>query len=244
LRALLTKKSLRFPLIVGLGLQLAQQLSGINAVFYYSTGFFEKARFKDPWLGSVLAATVNVISTGLAVQMMDRLGRRTLLLISSTAMCLSSIALTVTLYLSADQPENVTLGYVLVICVLLFVTFFEMGLGPIPWLIVAEIFPSKARATAMTAASALNWTANFIVGITFPHVTNNLGKWSFVPFAAFLVLTTAFTTEFVFETKGKSLQEIQQEIQDRTQSKTSGDSDQYSDDYDSNYANNQLDIEE
>ncbi len=162
--------ALRFLLLIGLGLQLAQQFSGVNAVFYYSTSFFAQARFTDPWLGSVLAAFVNVIATGVAVHIMDKVGRRTLILISSGGMALSCILLTVTLQLTAAQSEaaaaaatvasadgagviepsaamSMLLPYTSVVAVLLFVIFFEFGLGPIPWLIISEIFGPKESAT-------------------------------------------------------------------------------------------------
>jgi len=234
-RALLRNKMLRFPLMVGLVLQLSQQFSGINAVFYYSTSFFDRAKFTDPWLGSVLAATVNVISTFLAIHLMDRLGRRTLLLLSSSTMALSCIALTITLYITSESVNipittggtldptsvinnnnnSVLLGYISVGCVLLFVIFFEIGLGPIPWLIVAEIFPSRARAKAMTLAASLNWISNFIVGVTFPLLQLVLDKWTFIPFGVCSLLTFAFTIEYVPETKGKTLEDIQDEIRKR-----------------------------
>jgi len=171
--------------------------------------------------GSVLAGTVNVFATLAAVQAMDWLGRRTLLLLSSSLMALSSIGLTVALYVieqqSADASadigaESTVVGHLAVVFVLLFVIFFELGLGPIPWLIVAEMFPAHARGSGMTLCSSLNWTCNFIVGVSFPILNRVLTKWCFLPFTVCLLFTFSFVYEFAIETKGKTLEEIQDEI--------------------------------
>jgi MFS family permease len=108
-------------------------------------------------LGSVLASGINVLATALAVHLMDRSGRRRLLLSSSIGMCFATAILTVALFLAQASPASILLGYVSVGAVLLFVIFFEIGLGPIPWLITAEIFPPEVSATAMTATSTVNW---------------------------------------------------------------------------------------
>jgi SP family facilitated glucose transporter-like MFS transporter 3 len=204
--------SLRKPLIIGLVLQFAQQLSGINAVFYYSTSFFERAHFRDPWLGSVLAAFVNVVATGVAVRLMDQVGRRLLLLVSSLGMCVAALMLTWALQLTEAHPTSVVLGYGSVISVLLFVTLFELGLGPIPWLITAEIFPSSAASTCMTITCSANWIFNFCVGLMFPTMQAHLETYVFVPFGAVCLLCFGFTLVYVPETRGKSLDQIQADL--------------------------------
>jgi len=206
--SLVRNPKLRFPFMVGVTLQLFQQFSGINAVFYYSTGFFEKAQFADPYLGTVLAGAVNVLATGFAVELMDRAGRVPLLILSTFGMTLSSLVLTASLVLSSMY--NIELGAIEVMGVLSFVAFFEFGLGPIPWAITAELFGSAERATAMGACSAVNWTGNFIVGLTFPAMNSVCGSWTFLPFGAVTLIATLFSYKYVPETKGKSLQEIRE----------------------------------
>jgi len=208
--------SLRKPLIIGLVLQFAQQLSGINAVFYYSTSFFERAHFQDPWLGSVLAAFVNVVATGVAVRLMDQAGRRLLLLVSSLGMCVSAIMLTWALQLTSAHPTSVVLGYGSVVSVLLYVTLFELGLGPIPWLITAEIFPSSAASTCMTITCSANWIFNFCVGLLFPTMQAHLGSYVFVPFGVVCLLCFFFTAVYVPETRGKTLEKIQSDLKTHT----------------------------
>ena len=151
----LFRRSYRRPLIIGFLLQVSQQMSGINAVFFYSTSFFAAANVGDPWLGSVLCCTVNVAATWLALSLMDRMGRRTLLFISTIGMAASAIALTYFLteqvrassapppnihtHTSPSHPDPalssyaVISSYLSIAFVLLYVTFFELGLGPIPW---------------------------------------------------------------------------------------------------------------
>ena len=147
----LFRRSYRRPLLIGFLLQVSQQLSGINAVFYYSTSFFAAANVSDPWLGSVLCCTVNVAATWLALSLMDRMGRKTLLLISAIGMAASAIALTYFLteqqrastapnvHTHSSTPDDestsyaVLSSYLSIAFVLLYVSFFELGLGPIPW---------------------------------------------------------------------------------------------------------------
>jgi len=156
---------------------------------------------------------VNVFFTGVAIYLMDRLGRRVLLLISSMGMLVSCIALTGGLYfMSKVTVVYISLGYFLVSCMLVYVSFFELGLGPIPWLLVAEIFPSDISASAVSISSAINWTSNFIVSISFPTIHLHFGIWTFVPFAVVCGLSALITAEWVPETRGKALKKILSEI--------------------------------
>lgn len=229
----------RRPLAIGFGLQLAQQFSGINAVFFYSTMFFTNAGMDDPWLGSVLASGVNVVATGLSIYLIERTGRRPLLLLSTAGMMMACGGLTYALVQSmphpheADHTDALTktaasaaatvaaaavssppawLGMMSIAMVLGFVTFFEIGLGPIPWLIGSEIYPRHVRTSAMSISSTINWLSNFAVGLTFPTLSHVLGPMSFVPFG--IVLAIAFILEYLYvpETQGKTLEEIQEEF--------------------------------
>eukprot|EP00457_Paulinella_chromatophora_P003184 gb/GEZN01003190.1/.p1 GENE.gb/GEZN01003190.1/~~gb/GEZN01003190.1/.p1 ORF type:complete len:591 (+),score=74.97 gb/GEZN01003190.1/:181-1773(+) len=201
----------RFPLFIAVSLQIAQQMSGINAVFFYSTSFLKAANVSDPWLGTVLVGGVNVLGTCAAVVMMDKLGRRTLLLVSSFGMLISCLGITVALYFINIQP-SAFLGSALVGFLLIYVTAFELGLGPIPWLMVAEILPSHVGGLGMSVASSVNWLANFTVSLAFPIVRERLGIMSFAPFAVVLLLHVFFVAEYVPETRGKSLGRIQAEL--------------------------------
>jgi len=231
--SLLRQRRYQFPLALGLGLHFAQQFSGINAVFYYSQSFFERAHVSDAWLGSVLAAFINAVAVVAAVSLMDTAGRRRLLFLSSIGMFFSTLLLTLALFLTSQHQDSVMLGYLSVGCVLLFVIFFEIGLGPIPWLLIAEIFPSEVSATAMTATCALNWICNFIVGLTFPSINNALGNYTFVPFGIVCLATCILTHAYLPETKGKSIEEIQEELFPEDEAEAEG-ADEYAN-YGSNF---------
>jgi SP family facilitated glucose transporter-like MFS transporter 3 len=123
-------------------------------------------------------------------------------------MIFSCIVLTLGMWHAVPYHNEVSVAGVM-----LFVWFFEIGLGPIPWLIVAEMFPAKPRPTAMSVATMVNWSFSFVVGLTFPMLQSHLGKNAFVPFTLALVIAFAFTFKFVPETKGKTLEEIQHDMQ-------------------------------
>jgi MFS transporter, SP family, solute carrier family 2 (facilitated glucose transporter), member 3 len=189
------------PLVVSsIVLQMAQQLSGINAVFYYSTDFFEGVMEK-PLLGTTLCASVNVVATYVALKLMDGTPRRTLILWSTGGMVVSTVV--ITLALTGVVVRSLALAGVLA-----FVSCFEIGLGPIPWLIVAEMFDAKYVATAMSIACVVNWASNFVVGLSFPFVAHALGAWTWAPFGAIVAATFCFTLWYLPETHGRSVEEI------------------------------------
>lgn len=203
----LCDRSIRYALIVGIGLQIAQQLSGINAVIFYANSFFDNIGVANPLVGTTLVGTVNVVSTGVALILMDRVGRRPLLLWSVAGMFFSAIVLTAALLHWLPASSTISVG-----AMMSYVWFFEIGLGPIPWLIVAEMFPAQPRPTAMSVATMVNWICSFIIGIGFPLLQSTLADFSFIPFAAVLLASYVFIARFVPETKGKTLEEIQREL--------------------------------
>ncbi|TYZ67373.1 hypothetical protein PybrP1_001304 [[Pythium] brassicae (nom. inval.)] len=205
--AVLSDRSIRFPLVVGVVLQLAQQFSGINAVMFYANSFFKNVGLADPLVGTCLVGAVNVVSTGVALMLMDTAGRRPLLIYSSVGMITALVVMTLGLLKYLPFANMVSVGGMMS-----FVWFFEIGMGPIPWLIVAEMFPAKPRATAMSIATMVNWICSFIVGLAFPTMQSELNEFSFVPFASALALALIFILKYVPETKGKTILEIQLEM--------------------------------
>ena len=203
--AMLMDKQIRKLLVCSLVLQMAQQLCGINAVFYYSTMFFE-GLIDSPLLGTTIVGGVNVAATYVALLLMENTNRRTLILWSAGGMFISSVMLVVCL-LGYFSSKMASLFFVIA-----FVSFFEIGLGPIPWLIVAEMFEAKYVATAMSASCQLNWACNFIVGLVFPYLQSYLGAFSFVPFAVVLLLTIIFVIVWLPETKGTTPEELREVI--------------------------------
>jgi len=200
LSEMLRKRETRILLISSFILQMGQQFSGINAVFYYSTSFFEGV-IDNPLVGTTIVGAVNVVATYAAMFLMDKYGRRTLIVWSSAGMLLSCVVIVMTL-----------LGYfqnfIALLAVNAYVIFFEFGLGPIPWLIVAEMFDGRYVAVAMSASSQVNWACNFIVGLVFPYMNQYLGPYSFAPFALVLLGILVFSLTILPETQGSSPEEL------------------------------------
>ena len=190
---------------VGIILHLAQQLSGVNAIFYYSTRTFQEAYHDKSKYITLGVGIVNMVSVTISAFVMDYFGRRLLLLLGQIAMCVSLVAL--------------TLGFVfhinplLVVFVLIFVFAYSASAGAVTWVMTGELFPTRAFGIAASIAVATNWLSNFVVGMAFPPLNSVLKAYSFLPFVGFLVLFFILTMIYVPETKGKSLEEITLEFQ-------------------------------
>ncbi|NIG60935.1 solute carrier family 2, facilitated glucose transporter member 4 [Pontoporia blainvillei] len=161
----------RQPLIIAVVLQLSQQLSGINAVFYYSTSIFETAGVGQPAYATIGVGVVNTVFT----------------LVSERVPAMS---------------------YVSIVAIFGFVAFFEIGPGPIPWFIVAELFSQGPRPAAMAVAGFSNWTCNFIIGMGFQYVADAMGPYVFLLFAVLLLGFFIFTFLKVPETRGRTFDQI------------------------------------
>nr|XP_058903941.1 solute carrier family 2, facilitated glucose transporter member 4 isoform X1 [Kogia breviceps] len=157
----------RQPLVIAVVLQLSQQLSGINAIFYYSTSIFQTAGVGQPAYATIGVGVVNTVFTLVSVFLVERAGRRTLQLLGLAGMCGCAILMTVALLLLERVPA---VSYVSIVAIFGFVAFFEIGPGPIPWFIVAELFSQGPRPAAMAVAGFSNWTCNFVIGMGFQYV--------------------------------------------------------------------------
>uniref|UniRef100_A0A671YVA0 Solute carrier family 2 member 2 n=1 Tax=Sparus aurata TaxID=8175 RepID=A0A671YVA0_SPAAU len=195
----------RQQLVVALMMHFSQQFSGINAIFYYSTDIFTRAGVAQPVYATIGVGVINTIFTLVSVALVDKAGRRTLTLAGLGGMCLCAVAMTVGLKF---QSEFLWMSYVSMAAIFLFVSFFEIGPGPIPWFIVAELFSQGPRPAAIALAGCCNWTSNFIIGMTFPYIQEYLGCYVFALFAVLLLGFTVFIYLRVPETKGKSFEEI------------------------------------
>ncbi|XP_069038655.1 solute carrier family 2, facilitated glucose transporter member 3 [Lepisosteus oculatus] len=195
----------RQPIIIAIVLQLSQQLSGINGVFYYSTGEFAKAGITEPIYATIGAGVVNTIFTVISLFLVERAGRRTLHLVGLAGMAASALLMTLGLVLAESVSD---LRYLYIVAVFCFVAFFEIGPGPIPWFIVAELFSQGPRPAAMAVAGCSNWTANFIVGITFQYLARLCNAYVYIIFMVFLIIFFIFTFFRVPETKGRTFEDI------------------------------------
>ncbi|KAH1175836.1 solute carrier family 2, facilitated glucose transporter member 1 isoform X1 [Mauremys mutica] len=193
------------PILIAIVLQLSQQLSGINAVFYYSTSIFEKSGVEQPVYATIGAGVVNTAFTVVSLFVVERAGRRTLHLIGLAGMAGCAVLMTIALVL-LDQMA--WMSYVSIIAIFGFVAFFEIGPGPIPWFIVAELFSQGPRPAAFAVAGLSNWTSNFIVGMGFQYVEQLCGPYVFIIFTVLLILFFIFTYFKVPETRGRTFDEI------------------------------------
>jgi sugar porter (SP) family MFS transporter len=202
--------ALRPAMIVGVGLAIAQQVTGINTVIYYAPTIFKFAGISSA-SGAILASIgvgiVNVVLTLVAMQLIDRVGRRPLLLVSLAGMALSLFVLG----LSFSLPRlSGSLGWIAVGSVMVYVSSFAVGLGPVFWLILSEIYPLAIRGRAMSVGTVVNWSANLVVAVSFLTMTQVLGKpATFWSYAAVSVAAWLFAYFMVPETKGRTLEEIE-----------------------------------
>ena len=201
---------LRPAMVVGVGLAIAQQITGINTVIYYAPTIFKFAGMSSASvaiLASVGVGGVNVALTLLAMQLIDRVGRRPLLLVSLAGMALSLFALGLAFSLPLLSGS---LGWIAVASLMVYVGSFAVGLGPVFWLMLSEIYPLRIRGRAMSVGTVANWTANLIVALSFLTLTEVLGKpATFCLYGVVSIGAWLFALFLVPETKGKTLEEIE-----------------------------------
>lgn len=206
--AVLLSPQLRMPLMIGMLLAALQQVTGINTVIYYAPTIFQFAGFNSAQ-GAILATAgvgfVNMFATIIALWLIDRVGRRPLLLVGEAGMMASLIVLGAGfLHGSGD------IGRITAVCLMSYVGFFAIGLGPVFWLLIAEIYPLRVRGLAMSAATVVNWTTNLFVALTFLSLVDHVGRpAAFWLYALFSAGAVAFTWRWLPETKGKTLEEIE-----------------------------------
>ncbi|CAI9619215.1 unnamed protein product [Staurois parvus] len=199
----------RQPIIVSLVLHISQQFSGINGIFYYSTSIFTKAGISQPVYATIGVGAVNTVATIASLFLVEKAGRRSLYIIGLAGMCICAIIMTIALALLSSHAG---MSYLCMVAIFLFVVFFEVGPGPIPWFIVAELFSQGPRPAAMAVSGFCNWSCNFIIGMCFQYIADACGPYVFIIFAVLLLGFTIFTYFKVPETKGKSFEEISAEF--------------------------------
>jgi SP family galactose:H+ symporter-like MFS transporter len=202
--------TMRIALVVGIGLAIFQQVTGINTVIYYAPTIIQIAGI--PSASGAILATVgvgaaNVLMTIVAMLLLDRIGRRPLLLGGMTVMAIALAALGLAFRLSG-QTGN--LGVVSVVWLMVYVGAFAISLGPIFWLLIAEIYPLRVRGLAMGVATTANWASNLLVSLTFLTLTETLGASpTFWLYGLLTVVALIFAYRLVPETKGNTLEAIE-----------------------------------
>jgi len=209
---LIGSSKLRLPLIICIFMHLSQQFSGMVAIFYYSISFFtsagideEQAQYANLGVGAIMVAMTLV-----TIPLMDRLGRRVLHLGGLAGMCAMAILIVI-----AQNMEDA--GGVLIAATLVFVVFFALGPGSIPWMIAGEMFTQGPRPAASALVVFINWAANLAVSLLFPLVLiPELKEFTFLPFAIFIAVFFIFIFLYLPETKGRTVGETTALLQERS----------------------------
>lgn len=211
LSALMRKASVK-AIGISLGLMFFQQMSGINAVIFYTGDIFRDANTGiEPTLATIIVGVMQVIATFVSTLVVDKLGRRILLLASIIVMTICAILLGVYFVMQTNDRTSVdNLGWLPIVALSVFIIMFSLGFGPIPWMMAGELFSPDIKGVAASIAGATNWILAFIVTKFFGNIQDAIGKGeTFFLFAGMSVIGIIFVFFAVPETKGKSLSEIQ-----------------------------------
>jgi sugar porter (SP) family MFS transporter len=194
----------RFPIFLAISIGMFNQLSGINAILYYLNDIFAAAGFSkmSGELQSVAIGGMNLAATLLAMTVIDRIGRKTLLLIGSvgTAACLAGVA-----RVFFTQSHQSYLLWLLVA----YIAFFAISQGAVIWVYIGEVFPNRVRAKGQALGSSSHWIMNATIAYTFPQLAKSSGAYPFVFFAAMMVVQFFVVLSFYPETKGVTLEQLQ-----------------------------------
>ncbi|KAF9684128.1 hypothetical protein SADUNF_Sadunf04G0085600 [Salix dunnii] len=195
---------------VGVALFFFQQMAGINAVVYYSTAVFRSAGIASDVAASALVGASNVFGTTIASSLMDRQGRKSLLITSFFGMAASMLLLSLSFTWKVLAPYSGTLAVLGTVC---YVLSFSLGAGPVPALLLPEIFSSRIRAKAVALSLGMHWAANFVIGLYFLSFVNKFGISSvYLGFSVICLSAVLYIAANVVETKGRSLEEIERAL--------------------------------
>ncbi|KAF5269944.1 hypothetical protein FQR65_LT05743 [Abscondita terminalis] len=210
------KRSTKIAALVSFSLMFFQQACGINAVIFYTSTIFEELDFGLlPTEATIITGVIQLVASFISSNVVDRLGRKILLFISSSFMAVGLIILGVyfTLQGSLDSDTLETLSFMPILGIALFMLVYALGFGPIPWMMSAELFPTEIKSIASAAAGTFNWFMAFIITKFYGDVRVAIGgDATFYIFAGVCVFATVYNCILVPETKGKSLEQIQREL--------------------------------
>ncbi|XP_017061145.1 solute carrier family 2, facilitated glucose transporter member 1 [Drosophila ficusphila] len=198
---------LRLPLIIVCAFLGGQQLSGINAIFYYSVSIFRKAGLSvqaSEW-ANLGAGSLNLATSMLGPVLLERINRRPLMLFS-TFFCTAFLFLFAMMLHFIESYSWFAMGCVG--CIFLYIFFFQFGLGPIPFFIGAELFELASRPAALSLGSVVYWLCNLVIGMAFPTLQNVWGALVFLPFSVTCLLLFGLTKRYLPETRGREPSEV------------------------------------
>ncbi|MGK7370216.1 MAG: sugar porter family MFS transporter [Candidatus Halalkalibacterium sp. M3_1C_030] len=219
------------PLVwVGLGLAMLQQFTGINVIFYYGATLWKAAGFTeaDALLQNVISGSVNIFFTFVAIALVDKVGRKPLLLVGSLG---QAVMLGIMAYIFSTAPsggpDSLTLagnqGLYALLAANAYIAFFAFSWGPVMWVMLGEMFPNQYRGAALALCGMAQWGANFLITMTFPVLLSSMGLgFSYGIYAFFGIVAYFFVKFFVKETKGRTLEDMSREEAERERLSGSG----------------------
>ncbi|PTS88075.1 MFS transporter, partial [Sphingomonas sp. HMWF008] len=200
---------------IGIGLAVFQQLVGINVVFYYGAVLWQAVGFSeaDALKINILSGTLSILSCLVAIGLIDKIGRKPLLLIGSIGMAVTLGILTWCFSVGVFADGKLTLpegvGTIALFAANIYVIFFNFSWGPVMWVMLGEMFPNQIRGSGLAVAGAAQWLANFAISFSFPWAAVNIGlpiTYGFYTACAFL--SVLFVLRMVYETKGRELEDM------------------------------------
>ena len=222
LKAIFTENGLRNAIVCSSILMIIQQFCGINAIVFYSTSIFEEAGIDSEWSGltTVGLGIFKWSFLWVALWLIEKSGRRFLMLAGCAMMCIMCVATTVLLHFLDTEGEsedsNGVLAYISIVPVFIYVMGFELGPGPIPWMITNEFVPSTYKAGGQAVCSFVNWTGAFIIGLIFEPLQEAISEYVFLIFGVVCAVGFVYIYFRMPETKGRPIDEIQRDFEERT----------------------------
>lgn len=199
---------------IGIVLSAFQQFVGINVIFYYSSVLWQSVGINqsDSLLISFSSSIINIVGTFIAISLVDKIGRRPLLLVGSAGMAISLATAAWAFSSAQGQGEAVSLpdpqGAIALIAANVFVLFFALSWGVVVWVLLGEMFPNRIRAAALGVAAAAQWIANWLITVSFPALAEWNLPLTYTMYAIFALLSFVFVNKWVKETKGRKLEEM------------------------------------
>jgi sugar porter (SP) family MFS transporter len=203
------KPEMRFVLLLGIFLAIFQQWCGINVIFFYAPDIFAKSNIglDSALFQTTLIGLTNLLFTIVAMWAIDKIGRKSLMMIGSVGMAVSYLVVG---YL---MKTGNTSGWMMMFFILLTIALYAISLGPVVWVVIAEIFPNRLRGTGMAIATFFLWISCYTLTLTFPMIMSAIGgNGAFITYSLICMAGAAITYIFLPETKGKSLENIEKEL--------------------------------
>ncbi|KAJ5531662.1 hypothetical protein N7527_005055 [Penicillium freii] len=206
----IVRGSLGKRLATGCAVQGLQQLAGVNFIFYYGTTFFQNSGIQNSFVITLITSIINVVSTFPGLYMVEKWGRRPLLMFGAVGMCVSQLIVAIVgTAINSEVSNKVLIAFV---CIYIF--FFASSWGPVAWVVTGELFPLKARAKCLSITTATNWLLNWAIAYATPYMVNsgpgnaNLQSKVFFIWGGFCFICGVFVYTCIYETKGLSLEQV------------------------------------